>query len=92
MYDIKHCFICRPSDSIVSEDAGIANPGQLRLQHWLSHALTTRPDLIHPRLDLIHITWLDLIHQNPYPRCLLPAKGASCREGGEGEIAVFFKV
>jgi hypothetical protein len=23
MYDIQHCFICRPSDSAVSEDAGI---------------------------------------------------------------------
>jgi hypothetical protein len=23
MYDIQHCFICRPSDSTVSEDAGI---------------------------------------------------------------------
>ncbi len=23
MYFIQHCFICRPSDSIVSEDAGI---------------------------------------------------------------------
>ncbi len=23
MYDIQHCFICRPSDSSVSEDAGI---------------------------------------------------------------------
>jgi hypothetical protein len=23
MYIIQHCFICRPSDSIVSEDAGI---------------------------------------------------------------------
>jgi hypothetical protein len=23
MYDIQHCFICRPSDSDVSEDAGI---------------------------------------------------------------------
>jgi hypothetical protein len=22
MYDIKHCFICSPSDSTVSEDAG----------------------------------------------------------------------
>jgi hypothetical protein len=22
MYDIQHCFICRPSDSTVSEDAG----------------------------------------------------------------------
>jgi hypothetical protein len=23
MYDIQHCFNCRPSDSTVSEDAGI---------------------------------------------------------------------
>jgi hypothetical protein len=23
MYDFQHCFICRPSDSTVSEDAGI---------------------------------------------------------------------
>jgi hypothetical protein len=23
MYDIQHCFTCRPSDSTVSEDAGI---------------------------------------------------------------------
>jgi hypothetical protein len=23
MYDIQHCFICRPSGSTVSEDAGI---------------------------------------------------------------------
>jgi hypothetical protein len=23
MYDIQHCFICRPSDSTVSEDAGL---------------------------------------------------------------------
>jgi hypothetical protein len=23
MYDIQHCFVCRPSDFIVSEDAGI---------------------------------------------------------------------
>jgi hypothetical protein len=23
MYVIQHCFICRPSDSTVSEDAGI---------------------------------------------------------------------
>jgi hypothetical protein len=23
MYVIQHCFVCRPSDSIASEDAGI---------------------------------------------------------------------
>jgi hypothetical protein len=38
-----------------------SNPGQLRLRHWLSDALTTRLDLIHTRIDLIH-TRLDLIH------------------------------
>jgi hypothetical protein len=27
MYDIQHCFICRPSDSTVSEDAGIYKLG-----------------------------------------------------------------
>ncbi len=31
MYFIQHCFICRPSDSIVSEDAGI-EPSLLRLR------------------------------------------------------------
>jgi hypothetical protein len=37
VYFIQHCFICRPSDSTVSE---------LRLRHWLSDALATRLDLI----------------------------------------------
>ncbi len=37
-----------------------SNPGQLRLRHWLSDALTTRLDLILTRLDLI-LTRLDLI-------------------------------
>ncbi len=35
MYFIQHCFICRPSDSNVSEDAR-SNPGLLRLRHWQS--------------------------------------------------------
>jgi hypothetical protein len=35
LYAIQHCFICRPSDSTVSEDAGI------------EPALTARLDLIH---------------------------------------------
>jgi hypothetical protein len=29
-----------------------SNPAQLRLLHWLSDALTIRPDLIYTRLDL----------------------------------------
>ncbi len=46
---------------------GCCDLGQLRLQHWLSDALTTRLDLIHSRVDLIHsrldliYSWLDLI-------------------------------
>jgi hypothetical protein len=31
MYIIQHCFICRPSDSIVSEDAGIEPKTRFRL-------------------------------------------------------------
>ncbi len=54
MYFIQHCFICRPADSTVSEDAGI------ELRQWQSDALTIQLDLIHSRLDLIH-TRLDFI-------------------------------
>ena len=53
IYDTQHCFICRPSDSTVSEDAGIEPRTRLRLRHCLSDALTTQLDLIHTRLDLI---------------------------------------
>ncbi len=67
--DIQHCFICRLSDSTVSEDAGIEprtvatmalavkrsiHSARSHLHNWL--------DLIHNRLDLIH-TRLDLIHK-----------------------------
>jgi hypothetical protein len=34
MYDIQHCFICRPSDSTVSEDAEI-EPRTVATKHWL---------------------------------------------------------
>ncbi len=47
MFDIQHCLICRPSDSTVSEDAGIEPRTVATLWHWLSDALTTRLDLIH---------------------------------------------
>ncbi len=55
MYDIQHCFICRHSDSTVSEDAGI-EPRTVATTALASDALTTRIDLIHTRLDLIHIS------------------------------------
>jgi hypothetical protein len=45
MYCIQHCFICRPSDSHVWEDAGI-EPRLLRLRHWQSNALCTRSHLL----------------------------------------------
>jgi hypothetical protein len=59
-YFIQHCFIRRPSNYTVSEDAGIL----LRIVATLElvvRALTTRLYFIHTRLDLIH-TRLDLIY------------------------------
>jgi hypothetical protein len=42
MYCIQHCFICRPSDSDVSEDAGIEPRTVATLAlDWQSDALTT---------------------------------------------------
>jgi nestin len=72
MYVIQHSFICRPSDSTVSEDAGIeprtvATSALTARRSAKSHPQTrldlnhTRLDLMHTRLDLNHI-WLDLIH------------------------------
>jgi hypothetical protein len=48
MYFIQHCFICRPSDSTVSEDAG------MEPRTGATSAMAVgRPNLT--RLDLIHI-------------------------------------
>ncbi len=44
--DIQHCFICRTSDSTVSEDAEIAPRTVASIRHWLSDALTAGLDLI----------------------------------------------
>jgi hypothetical protein len=47
MYFIRHCFIYRPSDSTMSEYAGI-DAGLWRLWHWQSDAsFTSRLILIH---------------------------------------------
>ncbi len=56
MYDIQHCFICRPSASTVSEDAGIEPRTVATIRHWLSYALTTL-------LDFIHLLKLKCAHQ-----------------------------
>jgi hypothetical protein len=47
MYCIQHCYICRPSYSTVSEDAGI------ELLPWQSEALTTRLDLLHRTEEIL---------------------------------------
>jgi hypothetical protein len=47
MSDIQHCFICRPSESTVSEDAGI-EPRTV-----MTTALAVRRSNYY-RLDLIH--------------------------------------
>jgi hypothetical protein len=47
-YFDEQWFICQPSDSTMSEDAGLgSSPGLLRLGLWQSDALTTQLDLIH---------------------------------------------
>jgi hypothetical protein len=75
MYCIQHCFICRPSHSTLSEDAGIeprtVSTSALAVRpsnHSARSNPHVRQDLIHNsarshpqiRLDLIHIR-LDLI-------------------------------
>ncbi len=45
MYCIQHCFICRPSDTTVSEDAGI-EPRTVATAALAVDALTTQLDLI----------------------------------------------
>jgi hypothetical protein len=47
MYFIQPCFICRPSDSTVSKDAGIVPRNCCDIGNWQSYILTTRLDLIH---------------------------------------------
>jgi hypothetical protein len=49
MNDIQNCFICRPSDSTVWEDAGI-EPRTVATTHWLSVRGSN-----HARLDLIFL-------------------------------------
>ncbi len=51
MYVIQNCFICRPSDSTVSENAGIAprTVATLALTARRSHPSARS----HPQLDLI---------------------------------------
>ncbi len=55
MYAIQHWFICRPSDSTVSEDAGIEPRTVATFALIARRSITTRLDLIHSSpQDLIH--------------------------------------
>jgi hypothetical protein len=63
MYFIQHCFISRPSDSTVSEDAGIGPRTVATSALAVRRSIITRLDIIHnsarshpctTRRDLIH--------------------------------------
>jgi hypothetical protein len=62
LYRIQHFFICQPSDSNVSEDAGIKPRTVATSALAVRRSNHTRLDLILTRLDLIH-TRLDLIQR-----------------------------
>jgi hypothetical protein len=59
MYVIQHCFICRPSDSTVSEDAGIEPRTVATLEltaRRSNHSARSHPQLsrAHPQLSRSH--------------------------------------
>ncbi len=61
MYCIQHCFICRPSDSTASEDAGIEPRTVVttaltvkRSNHSLNLIHNSAKSHPHTRLNLIH--------------------------------------
>ncbi len=59
LYVVQHCFICCPSASNMSEDAGTETQDYCDsgIDSQMLHA-TTRLDLIHIRLDLIYIFFI----------------------------------
>jgi hypothetical protein len=58
MYDIQHCFICHPSDSTVSEDAGI-EPRTVATTALAvrrsNHSARSHPDILFHVIYLIRI-------------------------------------
>jgi hypothetical protein len=61
MYSIQHCFLFRPSDSTVSENAGI-EPRTVVALAFAVDALTTRLDLslvLHPGFTKIAIKCIE---------------------------------
>ncbi len=59
-FKFQQSYICRLSDSTVSEDVGIELSTVARLWHWPSYALTTPLGLILARLALIHFSYFSM--------------------------------
>ncbi len=58
LYFIQHCFVCRPSDSTVSEDAGIEPRAgifkkSMGARNWGGRGLSYRPAWLHRLADFI---------------------------------------
>jgi hypothetical protein len=71
MYFIIHCFVCRPSDSIVSEDAGI----ELRTFATLAfavrrsnHSASSHPSYRINKIGLITVLIMSLTRQKGHYR------------------------
>ncbi len=61
MYDFRHCFICRPSDTTVSEDAGI-EPRTV-VTTVLAVRRSNHSARYHPNLNFLYLlyTWMKII-------------------------------
>ncbi len=57
MFVVQLCFVCCPSDSTLSDDAGI-EPENISTLAWHSDAPTTRLELIQVNI-LYHSAWVD---------------------------------
>ncbi len=86
VYDIQHCFICCPSDSTVSEDAGI----ELRTVATTAlavrrsnHSVRSHP---HTRLDLIHCFIGLFLHYVLLTMLTLTMRGSSSLWSGQAKI------
>jgi hypothetical protein len=82
MYCIQHCFICRPSDSTVSEDAAIeprtvaTSALAVRRSNPISFLCSNHSARSHPQLGWISSTTrLDLIQNSARSQCECCAKG-----------------
>jgi hypothetical protein len=78
MFFIEHCFICRPSDSILSEDAGI-EPRTVATSA-LAVRRTKHSATYHPLGCILYGTFFRLILTKLYDGLA----GAQVPEGGDG--------